>query len=172
MMNKTTRDVEAGCDNPGDHPWIGVVSDTHGLMRREALDALAGSALILHAGDIGKPSVLEELREMAPVVAIRGNVDRGVWANSLPEHEWVDFQGIIMHMLHDIAGLSIASVATSARVVISGHSHQPSIAERDGILFLNPGSAGPRRFSLPVTIARLWVVEEVINAGLIYLRVS
>ncbi|MEP7220140.1 MAG: metallophosphoesterase family protein [Bacteroidota bacterium] len=153
------------------HPYIGVISDTHGLMRREALDALAGASLILHAGDIGKPSVLEELREIAPVIAIRGNVDLGGWASHLPEYEWVDVQWGAIYLLHDIAGLS-ASAAAKARVVISGHSHRPSIDERDGLLFLNPGSAGPRRFSLPITIARLWIADGVVGARVIDLGLS
>ena len=130
---------------------IGVISDTHGLLRPEAVRALRGSALIVHAGDVGAPEVLEALRAIAPVVAVRGNNDRGGWARALREREIVDVDGARLLVLHDLHELRRTPPDVVA--VITGHSHKPSITERDGIVFLNPGSAGPRRFSLPVTVA-------------------
>src|SRR5262245_16645549 len=125
---------------------IGVISDTHGLVRPEAIRALRGTALIVHAGDVGAPEVLEALRTIAPVVAVRGNNDRGGWARGLREREIVDVDGVRLLVLHDLHELRRTPPGVVA--VITGHSHKPSITERDGILFLNPGSAGPRRFSL------------------------
>ncbi len=135
--------------------FVGVISDTHGLLRPEALEALAGSELIIHAGDIGGPEVLEGLGRVAPVVAVRGNNDRGAWADSLPEYEAVEVGGAFVYVLHDLKELDIAPAAAGFRVVVSGHSHKPLAEERRGVLYLNPGSAGPRRFKLPVTVARL-----------------
>jgi len=134
---------------------IGIISDTHGQLRPAALAALRDVELILHAGDVGRPEVLEALSAIAPVIAVRGNVDRGAWAEALPKSEWVSVGGIVIHMLHIIGGLDIAPAASGADVVVSGHSHQPSVERRDGVLYINPGSAGPRRFSLPVTLAIL-----------------
>jgi putative phosphoesterase len=134
---------------------VGVISDTHGLVRPEALEALAGSELIIHAGDVGGPEVLETLARVAPVVAVRGNNDRGVWADALPEYEAVKVGGAFVYVLHDLKELDIAPAAAGFSVVVSGHSHKPLAEERRGVLYLNPGSAGPRRFKLPVTLARL-----------------
>ena len=125
---------------------IGLISDTHGLLRPEAVAALAGSDFIIHAGDIGRPEVLERLARIAPVTAIRGNVDRGDWAAGLPSTEVLDAGGTYLYVVHDIAELDLDPAAAGFRAVISGHSHQPAMREKDGVLDINPGSAGPRRF--------------------------
>ena len=138
---------------------MGVISDTHGLLRDEALAALQGSELIIHAGDIGTPEVLERLRTIAPVRAVRGNNDRGDWASGLPLIDVVEFADLHVYLLHDIADLDIDPAAARMAAVITGHSHKPFAETRDGVLFLNPGSAGPRRFKLPVTVARLTVAD-------------
>jgi hypothetical protein len=135
--------------------FVGVISDTHGLLRPEASEALRGSELIIHAGDVGGPEVLEALRRLAPVVAVRGNNDRGEWAEALPAYEATEVGGAFVYVLHDLKELDISPAAAGFRVVVSGHSHQPLAEERRGVLYLNPGSAGPRRFKLPVTVARL-----------------
>ena len=134
---------------------VGVVSDTHGLVRPEALAALEGSELIIHAGDIGGLGVVEALRRVAPVAAVRGNNDRGAWAEEFPEYEVVEVGGALVYVLHDLNEIDISPAAAGFRVVVSGHSHRPAAEERRGVLYLNPGSAGPRRFNLPVTLARL-----------------
>jgi len=133
--------------------WIGLISDTHGLLRPEAVQALDGAELILHAGDVGKPEVLDELRRIAPVIAVRGNVDHGPWAEALPETVTVE-PGIFM--VHDVKS---ARIPAGVRAVVSGHSHKALVEERGGVLYVNPGAAGPRRFRLPVTVARLWVAD-------------
>ena len=135
---------------------IGLISDTHGLLRPEALRALEGSDLIIHAGDVGKPEILDALRAIAPVVAVRGNIDTGAWADSLPETASAEE----IFVLHDVKQLAVEPHAAGFRVVVSGHSHRPGSAERDSILYINPGSAGPRRFKLPITVARLDVTRE------------
>lgn len=135
---------------------IGVISDTHGLMRPEALAALADSDLILHAGDIGKPEILDALAAIAPVVAIRGNVDRSNWAEPIPWSKALDLDGKRICLLHDIADL-VLSPDPKFDAIVFGHSHKPRIEEKDGILYFNPGSAGPRRFKLPVTLGRLYL---------------
>ena len=139
---------------------VGVISDTHGLVRPEALDALRGSDLIIHAGDVGSPDVLEALRALAPVTAVRGNNDRGNWAESLSDSEAVEIAGRWLYVLHDLHELDLDPGAAGFAAVIAGHSHRPLIEERKGILFLNPGSAGPRRFTLPVALARLRVAAK------------
>ncbi len=136
---------------------VGVISDTHGLLRPEALDALVGVDLIVHAGDIGSGQVLDVLRELAPVCAIRGNVDRGVWADGLSETEIVEVDGLLLYVLHDLGQLDLDPAATGFRVVISGHSHDPRITEKLGVVYLNPGSAGPRRLRLPISMARMCI---------------
>src|SRR5205809_5923729 len=136
---------------------LGVISDTHGLVRPEALRALHGSQLIVHAGDIGGPEVLQTLRSVAPVVAVRGNNDRGRWADRLKGTEIVQVGDVRLYVLHSIRELDLDPAAAGFRAVISGHSHRPSIEDRKGVLFVNPGSAGPRRFQLPVAVARLRV---------------
>lgn len=136
---------------------LGVISDTHGQLRPEAVEALRGVDRILHAGDVGAPEVLEELARVAPVVAVRGNVDRGAWADGLPETAEVEAGGARLYLFHDRKALAIDPGAAGFAAVVSGHSHQPGVEEREGVLYLNPGSAGPRRFRLPVALARLRV---------------
>ena len=133
---------------------ISLISDTHGLLRPQALEALRGSELILHAGDVGKPEILTALRELAPVIAVRGNVDTSEWAKTLPETAVAEAGKILIYVLHDVHALDLNPAAAGFHVVVSGHSHQPGKFERDGVLYINPGSAGPRRFRLPVTVAR------------------
>jgi putative phosphoesterase len=139
---------------------IGVISDTHGLLRPEAERCLAGVAHIIHAGDIGAPGIVERLRRIAPVTAIRGNVDQGEWAEQFREIETVRLGGRCFYILHDANELSVNPVALGIDVVISGHSHRARIATADGVLYLNPGSAGKRRFNLPITLATLDVKED------------
>jgi uncharacterized protein len=134
---------------------IGVISDTHGLVRPEALAALKGVELIIHGGDIGNPQVLQSLCSIAPVHAIRGNNDRDAWSKRLPDILNFQINGIKLHVIHNVNDLEEIPNAAGIRAVISGHSHKPSIVQRGDVLFVNPGSAGPRRFKLPVTIARL-----------------
>lgn len=146
---------------------IGLISDTHGLMRPQALRALEGSDMILHAGDIGSPEIISALKALAPVVAIRGNVDVEPWAAELPETEVVETDEATFYVLHDVHALDLKPAAAGFDIVMSGHSHKPICTERDGVLYINPGSAGPRRFKLLVTVARLdlsqtpWKVEFV-----------
>jgi putative phosphoesterase len=148
---------------------IGVISDTHDLVRPEALLALAGCDLLLHAGDICGPDVLDALREIAPVIAVRGNNDHGRWAEALPETATVTLGGISVLMVHDLATLSSAALA-GAGLVISGHSHQPRKVEQDGVVFFNPGSAGPRRFRLPISLGRIDVTGSGLRARLVDLE--
>ena len=136
---------------------IGIISDTHGLIRPEVLAALEGCQHIVHAGDIGTPEVLDALSSVAPVSAVRGNNDRGAWVDSLPETEVVDLDPIFLYVLHEISALDLDPAAAGFHAVITGHSHNPSAEVREGILYLNPGSAGPRRFKLPIAIARLQI---------------
>jgi len=135
------------------HMRIGLISDTHGMLRREALAALGGVECILHAGDIGSEAVLEGLRALAPVHAVRGNNDRGAWAEAIPPTLSVELEGVRAFVLHDLGELE--GPPAGVAVVVSGHSHQPRIEAREGVLFINPGSAGPRRFRLPVTVGFL-----------------
>ncbi len=136
---------------------IGLISDTHGLLRPDALAFLRGCDHIVHAGDICERAVLDALSAIAPTVAVRGNNDRGAWADNLRESEFVEVGGIVLYAIHDIDAIDIDPVAAGVRVVVSGHSHKPSAEERGGVLFVNPGSAGRRRFSLPISIAELVV---------------
>lgn len=140
-----------------DEYLVGIVSDTHGLVRPEALLALRGTDLIVHAGDIGGAHVLTAFEEVAPVVAVRGNVDQGAWAASLAETEVVDLGGILLYLLHDLSRIDLDPVAAGFHVIVSGHSHQPTLAPREQVLYLNPGSIGPRRFKLPISLALLRV---------------
>jgi len=146
---------------------IGLISDTHGLLRLEALDALCGSELILHAGDVGKPEILDELGKLAPVIAIRGNVDTSPWAAKLKETELVETAAATFYLVHNVNDLDLNPAAAGIHVVLFGHSHQPAQYEKDGVLYVNPGSAGPRRFNLPISLARLnltvkpWSVDFV-----------
>lgn len=134
-----------------------MVSDTHGLLRPEAIEALRGCAQIIHAGDVGTAHVLSELRRIAPTIAVRGNVDHGEWARTLPSDETFSVDGVGIHVLHNLHALGLTPAAAGIRVVISGHSHQPRIEENGGVLYINPGAAGPRRFRLPVTLAHLLI---------------
>ena len=146
---------------------IGLISDTHSLMRQEALTALKGSDLIIHAGDIGKPDILEQLHTVAPVVAVRGNIDKGPWADQLPIRAIAKARTAWIYVLHDVQQLDLDPAAAEFNIVVTGHSHRPSRTERSGVMYLNPGSAGPRRFRLPITVARLdlrqspWCVQFV-----------
>ena len=148
---------------------IGVISDTHGLLRPEAVAALRGVDLILHAGDVGSAEVLETLKGIAPVVAVRGNNDKGAWAENLPHWEVAEVGPVSIYMIHDLKEIDLSPAAAGFQVVVSGHSHQPSVEEHKGVLYVNPGSAGPRRFSLPISIARLRVSGEAVSAELIEL---
>lgn len=155
---------------------LGLIADTHGLLRPQALEALQGCARIIHAGDIGgrggqHAGILEALARIAPVTAVRGNNDRADWAEALPETARVEFAGLRIHVLHILGDLALDPVAEGIRVVVSGHSHQPRIETRNGVLYINPGSAGPRRFKLPVGVARLWVSCGKARAELIELNV-
>lgn len=149
---------------------VGLISDTHGLLRPEAVAALRGSDLIIHAGDLGKPEVLDCLREVAPTVAVRGNVDTQAWAAILPITEPVQAGAHLIWVLHDIARLDLDPTVGFAAVVY-GHSHKPSIETRDGVLYINPGSAGPRRFRLPVTVGRLHVTVAGLKPEIVGLDV-
>jgi putative phosphoesterase len=154
-----------------DGSLIGLISDTHGLLRPEAVLALDGSELIIHAGDVGKPEILDHLRAIAPVFAVRGNIDRGDWSSRLPMTAVVEAGGVRVYVLHDIHELDLDPGAAGFGIVVSGHSHKASREERAGVLYVNPGSAGPRRFRLPITLARLdvrrrpWDVQFIELAG-------
>jgi putative phosphoesterase len=148
---------------------VGVISDTHGLLRPEALTALAGVEHILHAGDVGDPRILDTLREIAPVTAIRGNVDQWGECADLPATDVVELGGRLFYLVHSVKDLDINPRVAEVAVVVSGHSHQPSLEARDGVIFLNPGSAGPRRFNLPVTVALVTVGEDGIKARIVEL---
>ena len=148
---------------------IGIISDNHGLLRPEAVEALRGVDLILHAGDVGTSDVLETLKGIAPVVAVRGNNDKGEWAERLSHWEVTGVGAIYIYMIHDVKEIDLSPAAAGFQVVVSGHSHKPSVDERKGVLYVNPGSAGPRRFSLPVTVARLKVSGEVVSAEVVVL---
>ena len=148
---------------------IGVISDTHGLLRDEAVAALQGSEIIIHAGDIGSSAVLERLSGIAPVHAVRGNNDRDGWARALPLTEVVDMGGVYAYLLHDIADLDIDPAAAGMAAVITGHSHKPVADIRDGVLFLNPGSAGPRRFKLPISVARITIDNGRLDSEIVKL---
>jgi uncharacterized protein len=150
---------------------VGVISDTHGLLRPEAIDALRGSELIVHAGDVGNADVLEALRAIAPTIAVRGNVDTAEWAATLPATEVVEVGRVHLYVLHDISTLDLDPNAAGFAVVIFGHSHRPSAELRSNVLYLNPGSAGPRRFSLPIAVARLQVAGARVSHEIVELRV-
>lgn len=164
-MLKTDKDKKVGTQ-------VGVISDTHGLLRSEAMEVLTTSDLILHAGDIGKPEVLESLRAIAPVIAVRGNIDKDGWAEAIPTCETVKVEDVSIYVLHILKELTLDPVTSGLQVVISGHSHKPIIEKRDGTLFVNPGSAGPRRFKLPISVARLHINRDVVQAEIIELAVN
>lgn len=142
---------------------IGVVSDTHGLLRPEAVAALAGVTHIIHAGDIGSPDVIAALRRIAPVTAIRGNIDSDDWATGYPDEAVVELAGRSIYVLHNRNELALDPAASGFDVVVSGHSHKPKIETRDGVLYLNPGSAGPRRFTLPIALATLHLSVDALR---------
>ena len=150
---------------------VGVISDTHGLLRPAALAALKGSDVIVHAGDIGSPQVLSVLAAIAPVTAVRGNNDRGAWTQGLTDTAAVQAGEAWLYVLHDIHELDLDPKAAGFAAVIAGHSHRPAIAARNGVLFVNPGSAGPRRFTLPVTVARLRVRGNRVTGEVMLLEV-
>lgn len=149
---------------------IGLISDTHGLLRDAAIAALRDVDHILHAGDIGRPEVLQQLGELAPVTAVRGNNDEGGWARDIPEVERMRFGEVTLCLLHEVARFTRLGV-TDAQVVVTGHSHRPAIERRDGVLFVNPGSAGPRRFRLPVTVGELIVDGAGVEARIVELAI-
>lgn len=154
-------------------PWeVGLISDTHGLLRPEALAALQGVDAIIHAGDIGAPEVVERLAAIAPVTAVRGNNDRGGWAAKLAATETLEIGGVLLYVLHDVKELTLDPRAADLAAVIAGHSHQPRLQERDGVLFVNPGSAGPRRFRLPVAVGRLTVNDGRVRGRIIELELA
>jgi len=154
---------------PGATLDVGLISDTHGLLRPEAVAALRGSDRIVHAGDVGSPAVLAALAAIAPVTAVRGNVDRGKWAAALPVTATLRVGDVRIYVIHDLAGLDVDPAAAGVQAVVAGHSHQPRIASRGGVLYVNPGSAGPRRFSLPISLARLRISGSRVRARLVEL---
>ncbi len=149
---------------------VGVISDTHGLLRPQALEALAGSQLVVHAGDIGSPDILPTLAHLAPIEAVRGNVDTEVWTRAIPETAVVEVQGRTLYVLHDLKQLDLDPRAAGFAAVISGHSHVPANERRNGVLYFNPGSAGPKRFRLPVCVGRLWISSQGIRAEIVVLH--
>jgi putative phosphoesterase len=148
---------------------VGVISDTHGLLRPEAIAALTGVQHILHAGDVGDARILETLRAIAPVTAIRGNVDQWGECAELPPTDVVELEGRMFYLVHSVTDLDINPLVAGVAAVVSGHSHKPSIEVRDGVMYLNPGSAGPRRFNLPVTLALVTSVEGTLDARIVEL---
>lgn len=150
---------------------VGVISDTHGLLRPEAVAALDGSDLIVHAGDVGAPDLLERLGIIAPTISVRGNVDTAAWAMSLPVTEVVEAGGVHLYVRHDLSALDLDPRAAGFAAVITGHTHRPKAEMRDGVLYLNPGAAGPRRFDLPVTVARLRIDGTRLTHEIVELRV-
>jgi hypothetical protein len=151
---------------------IGVISDTHGLLRPEAIEALRGSEHIIHAGDVGSPEILEKLSRIAPVIAVRGNIDKAAWSRRLPETQVLELGGVSIYVLHDLAQLDLKPKAAGFSVVVSGHSHVPKQETRDGVLYFNPGSAGPRRFKLPVSLGKLVVEAGSVRGELVPLSVN
>lgn len=148
---------------------IGLISDTHGLLRPEALAFLEGSDFIVHGGDIGNAAILEMLARIAPLTVVRGNNDREAWADRIAETELVKFGGVLVYAIHDLAQIGIDPRADGVRVVVSGHSHKPKVEERDGVLYVNPGSAGPRRFRLPISVAELRIDGGAVSAHVVEL---
>jgi putative phosphoesterase len=150
---------------------VGLISDTHGVLRPEALSALKGSELIIHAGDIGKEEVLDSLAAIATVIAIRGNNDRQPWARKLPDVLNLRINGVKLYAIHDVKDLRNGELAEDCQLVVSGHSHKPCVISRGGVLYINPGSAGPRRFKLPVAVARLKIGADKNSVKIVELRV-
>jgi len=150
---------------------LGIISDTHGLLRPEAVEALRGAQHVIHAGDVGSPEILKKLATIAPVTAVRGNVDKDPWAQQLPETQVLETGGISIYLVHDLTQLDVKPEAAGFRVVISGHSHIPKQEVRNGVLYFNPGSAGPRRFKGPVSVGRLSIDGAEVSAELVMLNV-
>jgi putative phosphoesterase len=150
---------------------VGLISDTHGLLRPEAMAFLRGSDFIVHAGDIGDANVLNELGALAPVTVVRGNNDRGPWAQAIAETEVLQIGAVFIYVLHNLAELDLDPAAAGFQVVVSGHTHQPLVEERDGVLYVNPGSSGPRRFKLPIAVAELEVAGRSVRAKVVELDV-
>ena len=151
---------------------VGLISDTHGLLRPEAVAFLRGSDFIVHAGDIGDASILKELSALAPVTAVRGNNDKGSWAKGIAETQVLEIEDVSIYVLHSIAELKLDPATAGYQVVVSGHSHRPSVERRDGVLYVNPGSSGPRRFRLPIAAAELSIEGKSVNARLVELDLS
>jgi uncharacterized protein len=151
---------------------LGIISDTHGLLRPEAATFLLGCDRILHGGDIGSVEVLARLAVIAPTTAVRGNNDKGAWADVLPATEFFEFGGIYVYAIHDLVELDIDPCAAGIQVVVSGHSHKPRIEKRDGVVFINPGSAGPRRFKLPISVAEIVVENGAISSRILELEIG
>jgi len=149
---------------------IGVISDTHGLLRAEAVETLQGSDLIVHAGDVGTPEILEALRAIAPVTAVRGNVDAGSWARRLPKTEVLEVDGVSIYVLHILEELDVKPEAAGMSAVVYGHSHMPKQERKNGVLYFNPGSAGPRRFHLPVSVGKLVVGAGTVRGEIVELE--
>ena len=151
---------------------VGLISDTHSLLRPEAVAFLRGSDVIVHAGDIGDDTILRELNALAPVTAVRGNNDDGAWANAIADSQVLQVGGISIYVIHDLAELDLDPVASGFQVVVSGHSHKPAVQTRHGVLYVNPGSAGPRRFRLPVAVAELEIASGSVTANVVELDVA
>lgn len=150
---------------------VGVISDTHGLLRPEAIEALRGADRIVHAGDVGAPEILDELAKIAPLTAVRGNVDRAEWASGIAKSELIEVEGVSIYVLHIREELDLNPRAAGVGVVVCGHSHVPGQEVRHGVLFFNPGSAGPRRFKLPVTVGRLMIKGGVVRGEIVDLKI-
>lgn len=153
-------------------PRVGLISDTHGLLRPEATAFLRGSDFIVHAGDIGNANVLSELRALAPVTAVRGNNDKGAWAEAISETEVLQIGDVFIYVLHNLTELDLDPAAAGFQVIVCGHSHHPLVEERDGVLYVNPGSSGPRRFKLPIAVAELEVTGHSVKAKVVELEVT
>jgi putative phosphoesterase len=149
---------------------VGVISDTHGLLRPEALAALQGSDYVVHAGDVGDPAILDKLAEIAPVTAVRGNVDRGAWAKRIPETNVLEIDGLDIYVLHDLNQLDLKPEAAGFTGVISGHSHVPKQETNNGVLYFNPGSAGPKRFKLPVSVGRIRIQDGKLHGEILQIQ--
>jgi len=167
-MNRATKRAVRGSDGVVERT-IGVISDTHGLIRPEAIEALRGSEHIIHAGDMGDPSILERLAELAPVTAVRGNVDGGDWARRIPRTNVVELRGFTIYVLHNLEELDLNPESAGFSAVIYGHSHIPRQEFKNGVLYFNPGSAGPRRFHLPISVGKLFVDEAKLRAEILEL---
>jgi uncharacterized protein len=149
---------------------VGVISDTHGLLRPEAVATLQGSAYIIHAGDVGDPAILKRLKEIAPVTAVRGNVDRGSWAKKILETNVLEINGLSIYVLHDLNQLDLNPEAAGFSAVVSGHSHMPKQETKNGVLYFNPGSAGPKRFKLPVTVGRIRIQDGKLHGEILQIQ--